>query len=51
MGAYEAQSAPSADYVDDDVINGLDFLAWQSGFGTTTGAVRADGNSDDDESE
>jgi len=48
MGAYEAQSAPSADFVDDDIINGLDFLAWQRGFGTTGGAVRADGNSDDD---
>ena len=48
IGAYEAQSAPSADFVDDDIINGLDFLAWQRGFGTTSGAVRTDGNSDDD---
>jgi len=48
IGAYEAQTAPSADFVDDDIITGLDFLAWQRGFGTTSGAVRADGNSDDD---
>lgn len=48
IGAYEAQSAPSADFVDDDLITGLDFLAWQRGAGTTSGATRADGNSDDD---
>ena len=48
IGAYEAQVAPSADFVDDDIITGLDFLAWQLGFGTTSGAMRADGNSDDD---
>lgn len=48
MGAYEAQHEPSADFVDDGVINGLDFLAWQVGFGTTSGAGGADGNSDDD---
>ena len=48
VGAYEAQAAPSADFVDDDVITGLDFLAWQRGFGTTSGATRSDGNSDDD---
>ena len=48
IGAYEAQAAPSADFVDDDVINGLDFLAWQRGYGLTSGAMRTDGNSDDD---
>ena len=48
IGAYEAQSAPSADFVDDDIITGFDFLAWQRGFGTTSGASRADGDSDND---
>ena len=48
IGAYEAQSAPSADFVDNDRIDGLDFLAWQRNFGTTTGATRIDGNADDD---
>ncbi len=48
IGAYEAQSAPSADFVDNDIIDGADFLAWQRGFGITVGAVRADGNADDD---
>jgi len=48
IGAYEAQSAPSADFVDNDFIDGADFLAWQRGFGTTSDATRADGNADDD---
>jgi hypothetical protein len=38
----------SADFVTDGVIDGLDFLAWQRGFGTTSGAVRADGDADND---
>jgi hypothetical protein len=48
MGAYEAQAEPSADFVDNNIIDGFDFLAWQRGFGLTVGAVRSDGNSDDD---
>ncbi|MCA9229996.1 MAG: right-handed parallel beta-helix repeat-containing protein [Planctomycetales bacterium] len=48
IGAYEAQVAPSADYVDDDLISGLDFLAWQRGAGTSSGATRANGDSDGD---
>ena len=48
IGAYEAQSAPSADFVDDDIITGFDFLVWQRGFNTSTGAVRSNGNADDD---
>lgn len=48
IGAYEAQSPPSADFVDDDHINGQDFLAWQIGFGMTENATRADGDSDGD---
>lgn len=47
IGAYEAQSVPSADFVDDNVINGADFIAWQRGFGISN-ATRSDGNSDDD---
>jgi len=49
IGTYEAQSAPSADFVDDGFINGADFLAWQRGFGATTGATRADGDADNDD--
>ncbi len=49
MGAYEAQIPPSADFDGDDDVDGIDFLAWQRGFGTTVGATRPDGNSDDDE--
>lgn len=48
IGAYEAQTIPSADYVDDGTVDGFDFLAWQRGFGKTDDATRADGNSDDD---
>ncbi|MEM8944896.1 MAG: choice-of-anchor Q domain-containing protein [Planctomycetota bacterium] len=49
VGAYEAQSPPSADFDQDGDVDGFDFLSWQRGFGTTTGALLADGNSDDDE--
>jgi len=47
IGAYEAQTAPSADFDSDNDVDGADFLAWQRGFGTTN-ATRAGGNSDDD---
>jgi len=47
IGAYEAQSAPSADFDSDGDVDGADFLTWQRGFGTTD-AQRVDGNSDDD---
>ena len=47
IGAYEAQSIPSADFDADLDVDGADFLAWQRGFGVEN-AVRADGNSDDD---
>lgn len=49
IGAYEAQAPASADFDQDNDVDGADFLAWQRGFGLTTGALRADGNSDDDE--
>lgn len=47
IGAYEAQLIPSADFDVDGDVDGIDFLAWQRGFGMED-AVRADGNSDDD---
>ena len=47
IGAYEAQSTPSADFDSDGDVDGADFLAWQRGFGKAN-AARADGNSDDD---
>ena len=49
MGAYEAQSPPSADFDSDNDVDGSDFLAWQRGYGITTGATKPQGNSDDDE--
>lgn len=49
IGAYESQAPPSADFNQDGDVDGSDFLAWQRGFGTTSGALLADGNSDDDE--
>jgi hypothetical protein len=48
IGAYEAQGPPSADFVDDNIINGADFLAWQRGFGMTAGVSQANGDSDYD---
>ncbi len=43
-----SMGVPSADFVDDDVIDGLDFLAWQIGFGISSGALQSDGDSDGD---
>jgi len=48
IGAFELQPATSADFVDDDIINGADFLAWQRGFGIAIGAMRSDGDADND---
>ncbi len=36
------------DFNEDGQVNGFDFLAWQRGVGTTTGATAADGDSDSD---
>jgi len=47
MGAYEAHTTPSADFDRDGNVDGLDFLAWQLGYGKVL-AVHTDGNSDDD---
>jgi hypothetical protein len=51
IGAFERESAiPSADFDTDGDIDGLDFLAWQIGFGTVApNAVKADGDADDDQ--
>ncbi len=48
FGAYEAQTPPTADFDQDQDVDGSDFLRWQRGFGTTSGALLANGNSDDD---
>jgi hypothetical protein len=40
--------ASSADFNDDNIVDGADFLAWQRGFGKTGNAVLADGDADGD---
>lgn len=47
IGAYEAQTIPTADFDADFDVDGSDFLAWQRGFGMAS-AVLADGDSDGD---
>jgi hypothetical protein len=39
----------SADFDDDNDVDGMDFLAWQRGNGTTTGATSAQGDADDNQ--
>ncbi|NOY40406.1 MAG: hypothetical protein GXP26_01030 [Planctomycetes bacterium] len=39
---------PSADFDEDGDVDGMDFLAWQSNFGTLLGATRAMGDADGD---
>ena len=39
---------PTADFNEDTKVNGFDFLAWQLGLGTTSGASLADGDADFD---
>ncbi len=41
-------AALAADFDGDDDVDGEDFLAWQAGFGITTGAVASDGDADRD---
>ena len=51
IGSYEVPTPvviESADFDGDDDVDGSDFLAWQRGFGKTTGAVPEDGDSDQD---
>jgi hypothetical protein len=38
----------SADFDEDDDVDGLDFLLWEAGFGLTSGADREDGDANDD---
>lgn len=52
---YLSQNAPevvmptfAADFNSDGSVNGADLGAWKTGFGKTTGAVRADGDADAD---
>jgi hypothetical protein len=40
---------PSADFNDDGVVDGLDFLAWQRNTGKLLGAAHADGDADGDQ--
>ena len=49
IGAYETQRPPSADFDENNVVNGRDALLWQRGYGMTVDATRSDGNSDDDQ--
>jgi hypothetical protein len=42
------QGPPTGDFDDDDDVDGHDFLAWQRGVGTTTGATRAGGDANFD---
>nr|MBA3480810.1 glycoside hydrolase family 16 protein [Pirellulales bacterium] len=37
-------TTPSADFDADGDVDGADFLTWQRGVGTTSGAIRGDGN-------
>ena len=50
MGSYEVQAAdfPNADFDGDSDIDGSDFLAWQRGFGKSSGVVPSDGDADSD---
>lgn len=51
IGAYERKPVtPSADFNDDQFIDGVDFLVWQRGFGTLAPNVaHSAGNADDDD--
>lgn len=45
-GAYESDFAPTADadFDGDNLVSGSDFLIWQRGFGTTSGASKGEGD-------
>lgn len=47
-GCIEVQPQLPADFDKDGDVDGDDFLTWQTGFGTTTGATQADGDADGD---
>jgi len=42
-------AAPMADFDDDNDVDGADFLVWQRGLGTASGATNAQGNADGDQ--
>ncbi len=46
--AFPLSSNPSADFDDDGDTDGIDFLAWQRGFGRSIGATHAAGDADRD---
>ena len=48
QGSLLALPDPSADFDMDDYVDGADFLRWQRGFGTLGGAIKLQGDSDDD---
>ena len=50
LSVWESQyGIPTADFDQSDTVNGLDFLAWQRGFGTVApNATRSDGDADGD---
>ncbi len=46
---HAAEAPLAADFDSDDDIDGADFLAWQRGFGITSGATRSQGDANGDE--
>lgn len=43
-----SEGVASADFNDNGIVDGADFLAWQRGFGKTTGALLTNGDADND---
>jgi hypothetical protein len=43
-----ASAAANGDFNDDGTVDGADFLAWQRGFGTTSGGTLANGDANGD---
>lgn len=46
--SFTLSANPSADFNEDNRVDGLDLLAWQTGFGTTIGAQLSQGDADRD---
>jgi len=46
--SFELSANPSADFNHDDLIDGVDFLGWQRGFGTPLGALLSEGDANRD---
>lgn len=47
-GVVEAPDAPSADFDGNGLVDGVDMLAWQRGFGAISGAITDDGDANGD---